>query len=128
MGPPHLWSNTEGVKMFVGKYVIFAVVFFILALGFLMGWLSYRNRQSYIKNYTGKLYPYDEGNYINLGPEVFTDKDETVISYKGENFYRGCGAFVRRHPDGGASYCVRRFNHLGKTHEDYRGFFRRDVA
>lgn len=28
------------------------------------------------------------GDFITIGPECFTDKDQNVICYKGENYYR----------------------------------------
>ena len=31
-------------------------------------------------------YPIDEGDVIIIGPECFTDKDRTVISWRGENY------------------------------------------
>lgn len=58
-------------------------------------------------------------SFIDIGPECFTDGD--VISYKGQNFYRACDAFVSDLPDGGQSFCVKRVGHPGKTHEDYEG-------
>lgn len=39
-----------------------------------------------------KEYPFDDGDFLTLGPEIFTGKPGTpgdgVISWKGENFYR----------------------------------------
>lgn len=34
-------------------------------------------------------YPQEDGDVIVLGPEVFIDKNQEVISYKGENYYLG---------------------------------------
>lgn len=33
-------------------------------------------------------YPYVDGDYTVLGPEVFVDEDEGVISWKSENYYK----------------------------------------
>lgn len=56
-----------------------------------------------------------------LGPELFANADASVISFKGENFYRACDHLVKELPDGGASYCVKRVNHPGRFHEDFNG-------
>lgn len=41
---------------------------------------------------TQKTYPFDDGDFIVLGPEIFTGQPgspgDGVISWKGENFYR----------------------------------------
>lgn len=58
--------------------------------------------------------------FKDLGPELFI-VDGDVISYKGENFYRACNAFVRDLPDGGQSFCVKRVGHPGGVHEAYDG-------
>lgn len=34
-----------------------------------------------------KEYPYEEGDTIVLGPEIFASKDRSVISWQGENYY-----------------------------------------
>lgn len=31
-------------------------------------------------------YPYEDGDVIVLGPEIFVSKDKSVISWKGENY------------------------------------------
>lgn len=56
--------------------------------------------------------------YTTLGPECFTDG--LVISYKGENYYKACGAFITDREDGGQSFCVRRVGH-SYGHENYNG-------
>jgi hypothetical protein len=33
-------------------------------------------------------YPYREGDFLILGPEIFASIDGRVISWKGENYYR----------------------------------------
>lgn len=33
-------------------------------------------------------YPYEEGDFIILGPEVFTDKNQEVICWRGDNYIR----------------------------------------
>jgi hypothetical protein len=52
---------------------------------------------------------------------MFCDKDELVINWKGENYYRACGAEVGPRPNGGTSTCVLRVNHGGYSHMDYYG-------
>lgn len=56
-----------------------------------------------------------------IGPECFSDGTETVISYKGANFYKACEHFVSNLPEGGTSSCVKRVNHPGFIHEDFYG-------
>lgn len=56
-----------------------------------------------------------------IGPEAFTNGAETVISFKGSNFYRSCDAFVRKLPDGGGSYCIRQMGHEEGNHIDFSG-------
>lgn len=57
-----------------------------------------------------------------IGPECFTNKDASVISYKGANYFRACDAFVRDLPGGGQSHCVKRVGHIPENvHEDYDG-------
>jgi hypothetical protein len=56
-----------------------------------------------------------------IGPEAFTNAEETVISFKGSNFYRACDAFVRNRPEGGASYCIRQMGHEDNNHIDFSG-------
>ena len=64
-------------------------------------------------------------NFIDLGPEMFADKELTVISYKGVNYYRACGEHVQDLLGGsGASSCVKRIDHPHKDHEDYYGVTR----
>lgn len=66
-------------------------------------------------------------DFIDIAPECFTDGDELVISYKGENYYRACGYPVNSAPQGGSSHCVKRVNHPSKQHEDYDGRTRERV-
>lgn len=35
------------------------------------------------------IYPYKEGDNIVIGPECFISSDERVITYAGQNYYRG---------------------------------------
>lgn len=58
---------------------------------------------------------------IDLGNSMFCNKDETVINWKGENYYKACGAHVRHLPEGGTSSCVLRVGHNGYSHQDYDG-------
>jgi hypothetical protein len=53
----------------------------------------------------------------------FADDDETVINYKGENYYKACGHIVMDYGDGTSS-CVKRQGHQSLTHEDYDGQIR----
>ena len=58
---------------------------------------------------------------ISIGPECFVNEQLTVISFKGENFYKACGETVLRYPDGSESACVKRVNHPSLEHEDFMG-------
>lgn len=63
-----------------------------------------------------------KGDIIPIGDECFAAGDETIISYKGENFYKACNAFVVDFlPWGGTAFCVKRVGHPGKMHESYEG-------
>lgn len=70
-----------------------------------------------------KFYPYEDGSYLTIGPECFTDGK--VISYKGANYYKACDAWVRDLPNGGQSHCVSRVGHPSHLHEDSEGVRRR---
>lgn len=63
----------------------------------------------------------EEGGVLVIAQECFSDLDRTVISWQGENFYRGCGVFVKELEDGGQSTCVKPVTHFGNTHEDFKG-------
>jgi len=67
--------------------------------------------------------PYNNERYEDIGPECFTDG--FVISYKGENYYRACGAVVLWKEGGATTSCVKRVGHPGSIHEDYQGFTRK---
>jgi len=60
------------------------------------------------------------GDFIDIGPECFANKDALVICYKGENYYRACGRLVKGRLDGEATTCVKRVNHKNDC-EDYDG-------
>lgn len=57
----------------------------------------------------------------DLGPEMFATGDGTVISWKGDSFYKACDVEVEKFPEGGTSHCVKRVNHKSWDHEDYEG-------
>lgn len=63
-----------------------------------------------------------QGSIVDLGPECFASGDLSVISWKGENYYRACGEVVTTLETGGYSHCVKRRKHPGKVHEDYFGY------
>lgn len=52
----------------------------------------------------------EDGDYPSIGPECFAYKDE-IISWKGQEFIRTCGEFVKALPDGGQAFCTMAFNH-----------------
>lgn len=60
-----------------------------------------------------------DSSYTVIGPKCFTDGK--VISYKGENYYKTCDAYVYDHEGGGQSFCVLRLGHPNKYHEAYDG-------
>lgn len=57
-------------------------------------------------------------DYISIGPGAFAIQDLSVISYRGENYYKACGEKVKDIVSGGTSTCVfpARFPH--ETHID----------
>jgi hypothetical protein len=65
---------------------------------------------------------------VDIGAECFVDTDIHVISYRGENYYKACDAFVRDRPDGGQSFCVKRVDHPGNIHEAYDGYVREEIV
>lgn len=67
-------------------------------------------------------------DYIELGPELFSDSEETVISWKGSNFYRACDRWVTEKLEGGSTHCVKRINHPSDMHEDYHGNQRSEIV
>lgn len=52
---------------------------------------------------------------------AFCSGDETIINWKGSNYYKACDELVTGNPNGAASYCVKREGHPGDIHEDYDG-------
>ena len=40
------------------------------------------------KHEAATRYPHPDGDFITLGPEIFTSKDGAVISWKGQNYVR----------------------------------------
>jgi hypothetical protein len=65
-------------------------------------------------------------DFIDIGPECFATADATVISYKGDNYYRACDVVVGDNEEGGQKFCVKRVGHPGKTHEAYDGATREE--
>lgn len=51
----------------------------------------------------------------------FSDDEETVISYKGCNYYKACDVPVSVTVDGQRTHCVKRLGHQSLGHEDYYG-------
>lgn len=69
-----------------------------------------------------KEYPYEDGDVIVLGPELFVYNDLRVLCYKGQEYLKPCGEFVRDLPGGGASHCVKMVGHpRPREHEDKDG-------
>ena len=58
-------------------------------------------------------------DYINIGPECFSDKAGHVISYKGSNFYKACDRIVKVNIYS-TTHCVKRINHPNDC-EDFVG-------
>lgn len=59
-----------------------------------------------------------------LDTPAFTNISETVINYKGDNFYKACGVIVNADVITGSTSCVKRINHPGTAHEDWDGNMR----
>lgn len=57
---------------------------------------------------------------------AFASADETVVSWKGENYYKACDQPVVTNPDGSGTHCVKRVDHPGDIHEDYDGIRKTD--
>lgn len=58
---------------------------------------------------------------MHLDGPAFTNRVETIINYKGNNFYMACGTLVTGVPDEGTTTCVKRIGHPGDIHEDWDG-------
>lgn len=69
----------------------------------------------------------DENGFINIGPECFANDDATVISFKGENYYRACNKFVHQDSEGTRSHCVKRVGHPAALCEDFDGNHRQNL-
>lgn len=69
-----------------------------------------------------KSYPEIQGDYLVLGPECFTRRDDlSVISYKGQNYYLACDMIVARDlVSRAATHCVKPRRH-SSDHEDHTG-------
>ena len=51
-----------------------------------------------------------------IGPECFAYVDETVLSWKGQEYVKTCGKFVTDLPDGGQAFCTLTYDHPGLDH------------
>jgi hypothetical protein len=60
-------------------------------------------------------------DFVDLGPELFADIEASVITWKGNNYYKACDEPVVTRPDGSGTHCVKRVEHPGDIHEDYDG-------
>lgn len=49
-------------------------------------------------------------DYHDIGPECFAYGNE-IVSWRGQEFIRTCGEFVKALPDGGLAFCTMAFNH-----------------
>lgn len=67
-----------------------------------------------------------DGEITIIGPECFASTDDTVISWKGVNYYQACDELVVAGPKGSSTHCVKRVDHPGDIHEDYDGFRKTD--
>lgn len=56
----------------------------------------------------------------NLDAPAFTNALESVINYKGDNYYKACGHIVRQ-TEHGTTSCVKRAGHPSAEHEDFYG-------
>lgn len=62
-------------------------------------------------------FPKREGEFIKLGPDVFTDRASQIISYKQQFYYKACGQWVKR-DDGPVTSCILPEIHEHATHID----------
>ena len=44
--------------------------------------------QEHNERLEAKIYPYEDGDVIVLGPDIFTDKEGSVICWRGVNYYQ----------------------------------------
>lgn len=58
--------------------------------------------------------------FIDIGPECFADGEGNVISWKGQDFVKTCGEFVKDLPDGGQAFCTLNYDHPGTEHVNTR--------
>lgn len=87
----HQPMNTRQSKAFVGDWILYTDKGYKIYIN-----RAFRSSFDESKEATkeeleaafgnGKKYPHEDGSVIVLGPEVFIAKDNSVISYKGENF------------------------------------------
>lgn len=56
------------------------------------------------------------GDYVDIGPECFTDAAGNVVSYKGQEYIKTCGSFVTDLPEGGQAFCTLSYDHPGDEH------------
>lgn len=69
-----------------------------------------------------RVFPYASGDVLVLGPELFIDNGGVVLSYKGQEYLKTCGEFVRDLPEGGQAFCVKWEGHpRSNEHEDKTG-------
>lgn len=57
---------------------------------------------------------------------AFSNADESVINWKGANYFKSCDAVVTNDITQGASFCVKREGHPGDIHEDIDGVRKTD--
>lgn len=101
------WESMEGTGVFddasakeVGDYVV--------------DWVR--------KNY----FPVDgipTGDFVDLGPGLFSNHEKTVINWRGDNFYKACSEPVWN-DSSGTTHCTKPLNHPSLSHEDYQGRIR----
>lgn len=72
-----------------------------------------------------KRYSYEAEDLTIIGPECFAgdiDGDpEVALSWKGQNYYKACGEYVKKNPDGSETTCVLPVQviHKHATHMDF---------
>jgi hypothetical protein len=55
-------------------------------------------------------------DFVDIGPECFSDTDENVVCWKGQEYVKTCGSFVTDLPDGGQAFCTLSYDHPGDEH------------
>lgn len=57
-----------------------------------------------------------DADFPTIGPEAFSNKEKTVVCWKGQEYVKTCGEFVKNLPDGSQAFCTLTYDHPGSRH------------